>query len=323
MNKEQLDLLKKSVENFNKYREDNPRAYIDFENARMQRWRLNGANLKDANFKNAILTDAHFDSADLSNANLNEADCTNCTFTKAKLNGASLKDANLTMCIFEKASAIKTDFRNARMTRAEFKGAILESADFRDARLINADFTEADLKGAKLKGANLKDAKIDESAIEQKNVDQKQLDGEVESSDSISNFAEQLKNPETKDKAQTKVTIALFILAALITLITQLPGWLRKPASPGIKGVEITDIVEKYEGSQPVVEGTASNQTGKQISRVTFSVSYIGEGSRSSLYVAKVSLDNLQPGEKRQFKAELPKNWKQGMKREIIWIPES
>lgn len=112
-NQEHLEILKRGVDAWNKWREENPAIKPDLIDADLDRTFLAGINLKEARL-NRI---------GLNYANLN----------KAILYGANLTGAN-----FFYASLRKVDFTNADLT-----GAFLIEANLRAANLTNANLYEA------------------------------------------------------------------------------------------------------------------------------------------------------------------------------------
>ena len=125
-NKEHVDLLLKSVEEFNLQREEDPELLPDLRIAH-----LAGANLTDADLSRAGL-----DEANLSGANLTDASLSRASLIIANLSGANLTDANLT---------------DAHLFKADLSGS---------------DLRRADLRGADLSGANLKNVTFDAACVE-------------------------------------------------------------------------------------------------------------------------------------------------------------
>jgi uncharacterized protein YjbI with pentapeptide repeats len=120
----QLALLRRSVKEWNAWREAHPHIKVN----------LSGADLSRANLSGAYLH-RHLGEADLSGADLSGAD----------LNGANLSGADLSGApIFE-----------ARLSRANLSGANLSRASLSRADLSGADLSGADLSGADLSGADL------------------------------------------------------------------------------------------------------------------------------------------------------------------------
>lgn len=97
-NQEQLEILKSGVENWNRWRKDNPNLEID---------------LSQANLSNANLSNADFNSADLS---------------EACLKGAKLQWANLRL-----ASLSSSDLREANLKYADLSWSYLNNTSFNHA----------------------------------------------------------------------------------------------------------------------------------------------------------------------------------------------
>ena len=104
-NKEQLDILKKGVDAWNRWRSQNPREPINLGNANLsgtnlckadlRRVDLREANLREANLSGAILSRANLSEADLFRANLGDANLSGAYLYKANLSGAYLGYVNL------------------------------------------------------------------------------------------------------------------------------------------------------------------------------------------------------------------------------------
>ena len=72
-NSKHLAQLKKGVENWNKWREENPAIEPDLSGAGLYRADLRGANLSEANCNGAYLSEANLMWANLNGANLGGA----------------------------------------------------------------------------------------------------------------------------------------------------------------------------------------------------------------------------------------------------------
>ena len=83
--KEWVDLLKKSVDEFNQYRLD----HID-EKADLRGANLGGAYLSEANLYRANLSEAYLGEANLYRANLSEANLYRATLCDANMEGARI-----------------------------------------------------------------------------------------------------------------------------------------------------------------------------------------------------------------------------------------
>jgi hypothetical protein len=119
-NDSHLSVLKRGVEAWNQWREQNPSVKPDLSDAKLRE-----ADLRGANLRGSILV-----RADLRGANLSRAD-----FTGADLGAADLSRA---------------DLRGAVLIGANLRGADLGAADLGAADLTRADLTRAVLIGASL-----------------------------------------------------------------------------------------------------------------------------------------------------------------------------
>ena len=78
-NPEHVEILKKGVDTWNKWRKDNPETNPDLRSAPLQ-----GADLINANLSGANLTGADLNGAELHSVNFNEANLALADLTKAK-----------------------------------------------------------------------------------------------------------------------------------------------------------------------------------------------------------------------------------------------
>ena len=144
-NEDHVALLKKGVDAWNAWRNENLDIGPDLS------WEsFNGAGLREANLSGANLSWAGLGEADLSEADLRGADFFEADLGGANLSGADLRVANLS----------GADLRGARLTQARLMGAKLKGANLSGADLGGAKLKGANLMGAKLKGANLMGADL-------------------------------------------------------------------------------------------------------------------------------------------------------------------
>jgi uncharacterized protein YjbI with pentapeptide repeats len=153
--KPHLNLLKRSVEEWNAFRNANPEVKPNLTGANLSYAHLTRANLSDAN-----LTDAHLAYADLSDANLTDAHLAYADLSDANLTDADLTDANLTDADLTDAHLTRANLTDADLTDAYLTGAYLTDADLTDAYLTGAYLTRANLTGAYLAGADLTGADL-------------------------------------------------------------------------------------------------------------------------------------------------------------------
>ena len=127
---EQVALIGRGSETWNRWRGKNPDAVPDLRAAFLRAANLGGMDLSGARLSIAIL-----DKTDLTGANLRGADLSSANLDKANLRGADLHGA---------------DLRGTRLTGADLRRADLGGADLRSGLLYEADLEHADLSGANL-----------------------------------------------------------------------------------------------------------------------------------------------------------------------------
>jgi uncharacterized protein YjbI with pentapeptide repeats len=94
-NKEQLEILRKGVDVWNKWRKNNPEIKPDLNEAKLRGALLVGANLRGANLVGAYLAGAYLSRSDLRGATLGRSDLRGAVLTVANLSSAYLSEANL------------------------------------------------------------------------------------------------------------------------------------------------------------------------------------------------------------------------------------
>ena len=152
-NKKQLDrLLKEGVSNWNEWRRQNPREYVDLREAFLMEKNLSkidliGANLQGAYLRRANLKKAHLNQAHLEGANLWEAHMEEAALIGANLEGADLHKAHLDGAFLYEAHLEGADLRATNLKGAKLCWTHLEGADLREAHLEGADLQWAVLEG--------------------------------------------------------------------------------------------------------------------------------------------------------------------------------
>jgi hypothetical protein len=155
----QLALLKRSVQEWNAWREAQREIKVNLREADLTGAHLAGAHLSTAyipggailsevdlsraqlrgvNFSEALLVGAILSEADLSRAQLMRAQLMRANLNKANLSGADLTDADLRMVVLNKAILNRTI-----LSRADLRHADLRGADLTDANFSGADLTDA------------------------------------------------------------------------------------------------------------------------------------------------------------------------------------
>jgi len=133
-NPEHLEILKRGVEVWNRWRDAND--YLD-------------ANLSGANLTGENLIDANFTNTDLSGANLSRADLSDVILTRTDLRGANICGARLIGALLRTANLRGADLSNAKLMVATLKRTKLDDVDFSGASMAYTIISDVNLKGAK------------------------------------------------------------------------------------------------------------------------------------------------------------------------------
>lgn len=205
---EKLERLKRSVPEWNKWREDEVLVEIDLTDADLSQATLYGANLKGVNLKGATLVGAQLGGANLTAANLNkanlrwatageayfndadlsEADLSNSNlrysqFINVKFNRANLCSADAQVCHFSRSDFLQADLKGAILSHSDFHSADLSGADFTGATLLKCRFTtlpnerETNLAGTLLEGVDLTEADFMSANLRELNLSKANLTG--------------------------------------------------------------------------------------------------------------------------------------------------
>jgi len=190
-NQIQVDILKRGVPQWNRWRYEHPNARIDLSDAD-----LAGLDLRNANFNAADLSDAVLKGATLDQAILVEARCPRTNLSCASLKGVT---------------ASRAHFGNADFVRADLTGAVLSGAFLMDAHLNYAkcretDFVAAELWGADLSGCDLTAANLHGALLEQCRMVKTNLNGADLTSCRV--FGISVWGASTEGAQQTNLTIA-------------------------------------------------------------------------------------------------------------------
>ena len=124
--KKQYSLLKTGVENWNDWRNEEPKIKIDLTSANLSKIDLTGANLNKSN---------------LSKSNFIKTDLTGVFFIDSNLSFAKLNRAILSYAILDHAKLFE-----ANLTGADLSYSNLSNADLTDAIIKDANFTEANFE---------------------------------------------------------------------------------------------------------------------------------------------------------------------------------
>ncbi|MFC1961040.1 pentapeptide repeat-containing protein [Chloroflexota bacterium] len=149
-NEEHLAILRQGVDEWNKWRDENPDVIPD----------LNEANLSRANLSGVDLNRADLFEANLSGADLSGADLSGAILFKSTLRISNLSEANLVTTNFFEADLNGADLSRATLIAANLITADLSGVNLFDATLSGAILSRANLSGANLTGANLQQANL-------------------------------------------------------------------------------------------------------------------------------------------------------------------
>ena len=150
---DQIAVLHQGVEVWNKWREENPDAFIDLQNAKLMHTNLENANLAEADLRKANLSFANFKNANLAFSNLESA-----VFSFGNFEGANFTAANLEKAYLE----------DATLTGAKLSDANLKNAIMANSNLKNAHLADANLEGTILKAVNFRNANLSSVIYDQK-----------------------------------------------------------------------------------------------------------------------------------------------------------
>ncbi len=178
-NPEHVERLKRSVEEWNAWRQEHPEIQPDLSNANLICADLSNANLVFANLSSTNFNDASLFAANLIFANLSDA-----SLIHADLRGANLTLVHLTRANLINADLSRADLNRANLSNANLSCVYLNDADLSDANLSNANLsgavlTCANLSGAKLNSTNLSRAYLSSAKLNSTNLSNAYLNGAV------------------------------------------------------------------------------------------------------------------------------------------------
>jgi len=182
---QQLKILKKGAEAWNKWRKSNPKEPVrlsgvnlkkelktlsgyDMHNANLAKCNLYYYGMSNANFDGTNFTKAFFGGTNYGNSSFKNAIFYLSNPYKGLFRGADVSGANFTL-----ASCYRLRFYKTKMVNTCFKGANLSKCDIKDSVLKNTNFSYANLTDAKMignkyesiifTGANVENATLDVS----------------------------------------------------------------------------------------------------------------------------------------------------------------
>lgn len=157
-NREQLNVLRKGLSAWTKWRKANPLVILDLAGAALRgadlfHVELQGADLSNSDLSKADLSCANLSLANLAGANLQDADLGSAQLAGSRLTEANLAQTDLSRANLTGAGLIRTDLTAAHLdesllARANFSEARLERTRFLEARLYRTGFAFTSLRTA-------------------------------------------------------------------------------------------------------------------------------------------------------------------------------
>ncbi|MDQ7823401.1 MAG: protein kinase [Candidatus Eremiobacteraeota bacterium] len=173
-----VEMLRRSVDEWNAWRAKNPQITPDLSQKDLSRMNLKGVNFRKVylvktNFQEAYLREADLEGAFLERAFLRMADLGSANLTRANLYKANMRRADLWKANLQSVSLKAADLGKAILQEVNLEGAnlehaILEKANLKGANLRNAIFTGANLLGASLEGITFEGATFENAQLDEK-----------------------------------------------------------------------------------------------------------------------------------------------------------
>jgi len=159
------ELLLKSVEEWNRIREENPDLKPELRGANLSGADLSGADLCVAELRDADLSRADLSTADLRRVTLNVADLSRANLSNANLSGADLRLADLRGANLYRANLNRVNLNAANLNGTTLHGSDISGSDFSDADLRSSDLSCSNMRNTLLSGAYLDEANISNAGI--------------------------------------------------------------------------------------------------------------------------------------------------------------
>ena len=179
-NEKHFEIVQQGVEEWNKWREENPEIEPDLSDIDLSDMKLNNANLSDTDLRRSILRNTDFRGANLVRADLRAVNINKASFNLAKLREANfseayiresdLSEADLKRAYFIRSDLVRVDLWETDLTKADFRWAYLIGTDLRQANLTRADLRWAHLSESNLSEANLNKANLIKASIIKTNL---------------------------------------------------------------------------------------------------------------------------------------------------------
>ena len=170
---EQIEILKKGVNNWNTWRGTDIFFKPDLSGADLGGIDLSGVNfnevnLSDTKLQGVNLSNAELRRADLSRSNLSKAVLKDAYLYKAILNDTNLQESDIEGAVLAKAHGHKADFNKANLSvtnfnAADFQEAIFSGSKLTSASFVNTNLSKADLTGCFVFGVSAWGVKLDDA----------------------------------------------------------------------------------------------------------------------------------------------------------------
>jgi uncharacterized protein YjbI with pentapeptide repeats len=182
-NPEHLAILKKGVEEWNRWRKRNPDIEPDLSGADLRGENFHDPAVFDKNTINAALLRAVFSNADFSKTNLNGANLSGAEIIRANIASADLSNACLDWTILSFSTIVRANLNHSDMNTAyligtDFTASNLSHVEFKNAALFDTKFNHTNLDGVDFEKAIISDtvfADVDIGKV--KNLDKCQFHG--------------------------------------------------------------------------------------------------------------------------------------------------
>ncbi len=161
----QVDLLSRSVKEWNRWRDHNPDDVIDLQGAWLYQADLSDANLSFSNLDGARLDYAILERALFTGSSMSNVELIDSRMENAELIDVQLENSNLNRSILTKSKLYSANLKGANLIDADLRGANLGRADLQGACLVDTDLGGADLTNANLHLANLRFANLEKANL--------------------------------------------------------------------------------------------------------------------------------------------------------------
>jgi uncharacterized protein YjbI with pentapeptide repeats len=160
-NEEHLAILQQGVNEWNKWRKENPEIEPDLSNATLYEQNLNYVNLSNSNLSGIILTGSELKGADFSNSSLykaflNDTFLMRTVFFETHAKYANFLGSNLSRSIFIESEFYKTDLSNTNLS-----DSYLFKSNLSFSNLFSANFSGSIIRNVNINNASFKKCRLD------------------------------------------------------------------------------------------------------------------------------------------------------------------